>query len=71
MEEFKSTWTRPSVLTPPTGTRCLVTDGDVIVIGTYISESPDKCIWILSGLTETDSSTFDIQGWMPLPKPIK
>ncbi len=52
---------------PNSGQRCLVTDGDTIYIATYISESNSSNIWIFSGLTESDSKSFKIQNWQPLP----
>jgi len=69
--DIQSNWIRPTTSLPSTGTRCIVTDGDVIVIATYISENSENCIWMFSGLNETDTKTFTVQGWMPLPKPIK
>jgi hypothetical protein len=71
MEEpiFTSGWIRPSVELPINATKCLVTDGDVIVIATYLSE-PEKSIWVFQGI-DSEAKSFDIQGWMPLPKPIK
>jgi hypothetical protein len=73
MEEFdiQTNWTRPSDHFPTSGTRCIVTDGDVIIIATYISDTAGHNIWIFSGLADNDSKTFDVQGWMPLPKQIK
>ena len=69
--DIQTNWIRPTTTLPPSGTRCIVTDGDVVVIATYISENNENCIWMLTGLTETDSKAFVVQGWMPLPKPIK
>lgn len=72
MEEFdfQSNWLR--MVTPPvSGTRCLVTDGDVIVIATYLVEADNNHVWIFSGLTEEDSKTFSVQAWMTLPNPAK
>jgi hypothetical protein len=72
MEEFdfQANWARMSS-PPPSGTRCIVTDGDVIFIATYIIDSDGRSIWIFSGLTESDSKNFKVQGWMILPTPIK
>lgn len=68
-ESFQAHWSRMS--TPPvSGQRYMVTDGDVIVLATYIEDNKGN-MWIFSGLNESDSKTFDVQGWMPLPKPIK
>ena len=67
--DFQSNWT--SILTPPLeGERYLVTDGEVVVIGTYLREQ-DKTtnIWIIAGFNETEAKTFKIKAWMTLPKP--
>jgi len=73
MEEFdiQANWIRPSDHFPASSTRCIVTDGDVIIIATYISDTDGHNIWIFSGLADNDAKTFNVQGWMPLPKPIK
>lgn len=65
MEEYdiKSNWIRLPLL-PASGTRCLVTDGDTIVMGTYAAP-----VWILEGLHQTES--FHAIGWMELPRPLK
>jgi hypothetical protein len=56
---------------PSSGTRCLVSDGDVVVIATYIVES-DKTIWLFNGtIMDNVADTFNVQGWMPLPTPVK
>lgn len=68
--EIQEKWIRLTSALPTSGNRCLVTDGDVIVIATYISES-NNSIWMFSGLNESDSKNFDVQGWMNLPKPPK
>ena len=52
---------------PNSGQRCLVTDGDTIFIPHYISETDSSNIWIFSGLTESDSKSFKIQYWQPIP----
>ncbi len=52
---------------PSSGQRCLVTDGDIIFIATYISELDNSNIWIFSGLLESDYKSFKIQYWQPLP----
>jgi len=69
--EFTAVWSRMDT-PPPSGTRCLVTDGDVVVIATYISDSSDKrTLWLFCGnIADKDAHTFEVQGWMPLPKPI-
>jgi hypothetical protein len=69
MEEFdfQANWCGMSS-PPPSGTRCIVTDGEVIFIATYILESGGN-IWIFSGLTESDAKNFKVHAWMALPKP--
>lgn len=69
--DIQSNWIRPTDSWPSSGTRCIVTDGDVVFIATYISENNESHVWILTGLAESDSKNFDVQGWMPLPKQIK
>ena len=72
MEEFdfQTNWCDMST-PPPSGTRCIVTDGEVIFIATYILETSSN-VWIYSGMSETDSKNFKVRAWMPLPilKPI-
>lgn len=66
--DFQANWS--DMTTPPlSAARYIVTDGDVIVIATYLTESDGNNIWIFSGLTESDSKTFKVQSWMELPKP--
>ena len=69
MEEFdfQSNWLEMS--TPPqSGIRCLVTDGYVIYIATYILETDGKQVWIFSGMTEEEAKNFKVHRWMELPK---
>lgn len=64
--EFSGTW-QPYPQTGPTNaTRCLVTDGDIVVIATYLNEGP---AWVFQGLTDNGAS-FKVIGWMPLPRPM-
>ena len=63
--EFQSHWTPISSL-PISGTRCIVTDGDTIAIGTYASPE-----WLLDGIGHTEEHDYKIIGWMPVPKPMK
>lgn len=68
-ETFKANWSRMS--TPPlSGKRYIVTDGDVVVIATYLVRDNEN-IWIFSGLNDIESKEFNVQGWMSLPTPIK
>lgn len=70
--EFRGIWLRMTN-PPPSGTRCLVTDGDVIVIGTYLSDKDSgQSLWLFNGaIPDKTPDTFNVQGWMLLPKPIK
>ncbi len=68
-KEFTAVWSRMDT-PPPSGARYLVTDGDVVIIGTYLSDVDGRNLWLFSGITEKDTGTFDVQGWMPLPRPI-
>ena len=61
--DFQANWSQMST-PPPSGTRCIVTDGNVIFIATYIVESDGRNIWFFSGLTENDSKNFKVKGWM-------
>ena len=66
--DFQSSWF--SMETPPqSGTRCMVTDSEVIFIATYILEPEGNSLWIFSGMTETEVRGFKVQNWMELPKP--
>jgi len=66
--EFNEVW-KPYPLTGPlNATRCLVTDGDLILIATYITDE-DKITWVFQGLNNSDK--FNVIAWMPLPKPPK
>ena len=72
MEEFdvQSNWV--PITTPPlSGARYIVTDGDVIVIATYLSDIDGTSAWIFSGLTETDAKKFNVLAWMSLPRQFK
>ena len=66
MEEyvFDSRWIPITELTPPSGCRCIVTDGDSIVIGTYVTPA-----WLLDGVS--GGVAYNIIGWMPTPRPMK
>jgi hypothetical protein len=66
--EFIGHWTDTD--TPPTSaTRCLVTDGDLVVIATYVSNNGKNSMWMFQGLNE--GAQFHVIGWMPLPRPIE
>jgi hypothetical protein len=67
--EFKSYWS--SMETPPgNATRCLVTDGELVVIATYINDCEKNSAWIFQGLTD-GGTTFQVIAWMNLPRPIQ
>ena len=53
---------------PPTATRCLVTDGDLVLIATYLNDG-EETMWLFQGLTAEE--TFNVIGWMELPRPMK
>lgn len=63
--EFHALWTPIKTNQPPSGTRCIVTDGDTIVVGTYAGEG----VWVLPGIHSEPS--YSVIGWMPVPKPMK
>lgn len=64
--EFQSHWTPIAVGFPARGSRCIATDGDTIVIGTYV----DDGVWVLDGIGQ-GCDEYNVIGWMPVPKPIK
>ena len=71
-EEFTAHWSHMDTSPPSSGTRCLVSDGDVVVIATYLTDNETKeVMWIFNGLNEGERHAFDVQGWMPLPPPIR
>ena len=65
---MENDWILIDSRTPISGERCLVTDGDIVVIATYILESNNSNIWIFNGLTDVDSKTFIVKYWQSLPK---
>lgn len=66
--EFVGHWS--DMDTPPTNaTRCLVTDGDLVVIATYLSDK-ETSAWMFQGLTDGGAS-FKVIGWMPMPRPME
>ncbi len=67
MEEYEYTARWTHISSPPqSGARCIVTDGDTIVTGTYAGEG-----WILDGIGIADDAKYHVLGWMPAPKPMK
>jgi len=68
--EYMAVWSRMD--TPPVpGTRCLVTDGEVVVIATYLTDNQTKeVVWVFSEINESNHSSFDVYAWMPLPRPL-
>lgn len=67
--EFQAVWQPFPITGPPNATRCLVTDGDLVVIATYISDT-ENSTWMFQGLTD-DEASFKVVGWMPLPRPME
>jgi hypothetical protein len=68
--DFTAVWTRMDS-PPPSGTRCLITDGDVVVIATYLTDNETKKVmWICNELCGGQQKMSNVQGWMPLPRPI-
>ncbi len=71
--EFQSKW-NPATTPPAPGTRCIVTDGEVVVFGTYVKDlhcnlDENVGVWIV---TEVKSDhPFVVAGWMSSPKPMK
>ena len=65
--EFTAIW-NPSTELPASGTRCLVTDGDVVTFGTYAADT-NSGHWIIP---EVDAGhPFTVIGWMESPKPMQ
>jgi hypothetical protein len=64
---FNESWI-PISTTPPNATRCLVTDGDLVIIATYL-QSEESFMWMFSELEK--GTSFNVIGWMPLPRPMK
>ena len=62
--EFQAQWMPVQGNLPSTGTRCIVTDGDTIVVGTYAGP-----VWILDGIGKDNK--YEVIGWMPAPRPMK
>jgi hypothetical protein len=67
--EFKSHWSNMET-SPANATRCLVTDGDVVITATYLQQDGKTSVWVFQGL-ETDKEKFNVVGWMPMPRPMK
>ena len=65
--DFTANWS--DMTTPPSkGERCLVTDGELVVIGTYLTENDGSSIWLFAGFTENAAASFKVKQWMTLPK---
>jgi hypothetical protein len=65
--EFRSHWSSMETL-PTNATRCLVTDGDLVITATYLVDSFLQHVWIFSDVDHKEN--FNIIGWMPLPRPM-
>ena len=71
MEEeykFESGWIFSSHL-PASGTRCIVTDGELVVFATYACHHGESGTWVIPEIHSSES--FRVIGWMPSPKPMK
>ena len=60
--EFIGRWIGTSEL-PTAGNRVLVTDGTVVIFGTYIENG-----WLFEGIH--NNVPFNVIYWMPAPRPI-
>lgn len=60
--EFIGRWVSVSE-SPPSGNRVLITDGEIVIFGTYVDAH-----WLLEGISS--SVPFNIVAWMPAPKPV-
>ena len=67
--DFEADWTpvAPDSLPLP-GTRCIVSDGDIVVLATF-TKSDDHALWIFQGLTECANENFKVLEWMTCPRP--
>lgn len=66
--EFQSSWILSS--DPPiSGTRCIVTDGELVMFATYVCDHENLGTWVLTGVEAT--LPFSVIAWMPSPKPFK
>ena len=64
--EFTAIW-HPSTEPPASGTRCMVTDGELVVFATYVLNG-NNGHWLIP---ECDSAhPFTVIGWMESPKPM-
>lgn len=66
--DFTANWSKMTVIPPNSGERCLVTDGDVVVIATYLTDK-EGSIWIFSEVNEAKTKPFNVKAWMKLPFP--
>lgn len=66
--EFQAVWQPFPITGPPNATRCLVTDGDLVITATYLVDSSLQHVWIFSDVDHKEN--FKIIGWMPLPRPM-
>lgn len=67
--EFSGVWQPYPQTGPSNATRCLVTDGDIVVIATYLTDNKETSAWMFQGLNDNGAS-FKVIGWMPLPRPM-
>lgn len=63
--DFQANWETDDK--PLSGTRCLVSDGNIVIIAIYVSEHDGDNNWVFSGLDEAGVKSFVVKGWMKLP----
>lgn len=67
--QFTGVWQPYPATGPSTGTRCLITDGDLVMFGTYIADGTGNTIWLIPEFNS--DHPFNVIGWMDTPKPMK
>lgn len=67
--EFTAIWQPYPATGPSPGTRCLITDGDLVMLGTYVTSGEGESIWLIPEFNS--DQPFDVIGWMDTPKPMK
>jgi hypothetical protein len=66
--DFQENWIDISSGYPQSGTRCLVTDGEIVIFAKYIKDN-EHSTWIFEGLNNNPKD-FNVIGWMISPKPL-
>lgn len=67
--DIQENWTSIALNLPQSGTRCLVTDGEIIDIATYVNDG-EKFYWVFGNLQEKHKE-YNVIGWMILPRQMK